>query len=351
MSPSPEQSAPTPWGRVIAVGLALTIAVGTLLLAFSWPALTASPHNVTIGIVGDDASAEQVQAAVVAESDGVVEPVRYEDRDAAVEAVRAREADGAVILPAQPGQAPEVLKASAAGAPLAAMLDGLAVTLQAQVDGQIRAQIEAMSAQAPGPVQIPTVTVEVTDLAPFTDGDPRGMGLGVAMFPLVLGGTFGGVLIALTVRGAVQRVVGVVIYAAAAGAVLAGILQGWLGVLQGNGWLNAAAIALAVAAIASTVAAFAALWGKAGAAVAAALFVLFANPLSAAAVPANFLLAPWGAIGQALPPGAAASLLRNLSYFPDANVSGSWWLLVIWACVGLALSAVTLTSRRTESVA
>lgn len=160
------------------------------------------------------------------------------------------------------------------------------------------------------------------------------------MFPIVIGGMLGGIAISLVVIGAARRVVAVLAYASAAGLVLTGILQVWFGALQGDFWLNSAAIALALAAIAAPIVGFVALMGRAGIALGVVTFLLVANPLSAAAIPVEFLLAPWGAIGQWFPPGAAATLLRDLSYFPAADATFAWLVLATWAAGGLALSLV-----------
>lgn len=70
------------------------------------------------------------------------------------------------------------------------------------------------------------------------------------------------------------------------------------------------------------------------------LFLFIANPISAAAQPVEFLTAPWGAIGQWFPPGAAATLLRELSYFPRADTLFPWLVLAGWAVLGLLLSTL-----------
>lgn len=88
------------------------------------------------------------------------------------------------------------------------------------------------------------------------------------------------------------------------------------------------------------------LFGRVGTGLGAIVMVLFANPISAASVPVQFLLQPWGAIGQLLPPGAAGTLLRDLSYFPAADATGPWLLLSVWFVVGLALTSVDLSARR-----
>ncbi|GAA5034998.1 hypothetical protein ACFQRL_00245 [Microbacterium fluvii] len=375
----PEATVRTSWARVPLIAAALSLVVGVILLAFAWPAVTASAHDLPVGIVGTDEQVDQVTDAIDEKADGAIELIRYDDRDAAVTAIDERQAYGAIVLGAEQTDAPEVLKATAANSSVAQMLDGIAATLQTQIDAQILSAVEAniataqekaaesvkaaiqaavqaaLSGQTPeapstgdtAAIEIPTITVEVTDLAPFADADPRGAGLTAAMFPLVMGGMIGGIGLTLLVKGGGgRRAVGVVVYAAAAGIVLAGVLQGAFGALQGDWWLNAAAIAVSIGAISGTITGLAGLIGPAGVGVGAAFTMLVANPISAATLPVEFIAAPWGAIGQHLPPGAAATLIRNLSYFPDADVSGAWTLLIVWALVGLTLTAIDIPGRR-----
>jgi hypothetical protein len=153
----------------------------------------------------------------------------------------------------------------------------------------------------------------------------------------VIGGLLGGILTSLLLAGRGRRLVALALYAVLAGAALAGILQGWLGVLQGSYLVNAAAIALAMFSIGAAVAGLAALLGRPGLALGAVTFVLFAVPLASAATPVEFLLEPWGAVGQWFPPGAGATLLRDLSYFPSADAGFPWLVLAGWAVAGVAL--------------
>ncbi|MFC9920087.1 hypothetical protein [Agromyces binzhouensis] len=353
----------TPIGRAIGIGAVLSLVVGVILLAFAWPSVTAEPKDLPVGVVGPDAAVTQVEERVADEAEGAIALERYDDRDAAVAAIRTREAYGAIVLGDAPTDAPEVLIATAASPAVAQNLRGLAAELQAGIDEQVRAAlpgqlqqvladaVQAAVAQAtgqgggtqpgtPSVPEFPTVTVTVTDVVPLADSDPTGSGLAVAMFPLVLGGMLGGIAISLAVIGAMRRVAAVTAYAVAGGLVLAGILQGWFGALQGDYWLNAAAISLALAAIAAPITGLVALMGRAGIGVGAVLFVLVANPISAAAVPVQFLAEPWGAIGQWFPPGAAATLLRDLSYFPDAPTAFPWLVLAAWAAGGILLSLI-----------
>lgn len=253
-----------------------------------------------------------------------------------------------------------MLIASAANASVAQLLTSLASQMQIQIDAGVLSQLEStlpdiiaqavqsaveaiQTGQAPdagsgGSVDVPTVEVTVTDVVPLSDDDPNGTGLTVAMFPLVLGGIAGGVVLSLLVRGALRRVAGVVVYAAVGGLVITAILQSWFGALQGDFLANWAAISLSVSAIAAAITGLVGLMGTAGLGVGAVLVMLVGNPISAASMPVEFLARPWGAVGQWFPPGAAATLVRDLSYFPAADTAFPWLVLAGWTVAGLLLS-------------
>lgn len=144
-------------------------------------------------------------------------------------------------------------------------------------------------------------------------------------------------MVSFLVHGAWRRFLAVLVYSAAAGLVLATILQGWFGALQGSFGLNAAAIGLAIAGISAPIVGLRGLLGPAGIGIGAFLMLFIANPISAATVAVEFLPSQWGAIGQWLPPGAAGTLVRDLSYFPDAPTLFLWLVLTGWTIAGLAL--------------
>ena len=229
-----------------------------------------------------------------------------------------------------------MLTSSASSLPVSQLLTGVAASLEEGVNAQAAAAAEAAGA----PVAPPHIEVAATDVVPLADSDPRGTGLTAALFPLVLGGMLGGIAISLAIIGAMRRVTAVLVYSAVGGLLLAGILQGWFGALQGDYWLNAAGIALALAAIAAPITGFVAVMGRAGIALGPIIMLLIANPISAAAIPKEFILAPWGEVGQWFPPGAAATLMRELSYFPAADTTFPWLVLTAWAVGGILLSMI-----------
>ncbi|MHC5908512.1 ABC transporter permease, partial [Streptomyces sp. S6] len=146
--------------------------------------------------------------------------------------------------------------------------------------------------------------------------------------------------------------------AALVGAVATGIADGWLGVLTGDRWAEAGVLALATLAISAAVAGLSALLGRAGVPLAAATFMLIGNPFSGASSAPQMLPAPAGTIGQWLPPGAGATLLRSVSFFDGAAALTPALTLTWWAVIGLgavllgsALKGRAAGSRREVSTA
>ncbi|GAA2221597.1 hypothetical protein GCM10010413_12130 [Promicromonospora sukumoe] len=364
----------TPAGRVIGVALALTLVLTVFVLAFSWPSVTAEPRDLPVAVVGSDDAVRTVRENLDEAQPGAVELIVADDRAAAVEAVEHREVYGGLVLgdPAA-GEAPEVLTASAASSATHQLMTQIAAQLQRGIQEQadaataaalasaqeqaaqaaeaaVRQALEAAArgeqpqapeqglAEAPALPEVPQVTV--TDVVPLSDDDPRGSGLTAAMFPILLGGMIGGIGISLAVTGALRRVLAVTVYSVVGGAILVGILQFWFGTVQGGWLLDGATLALSIAAIAAPITGFVAVLGRPGIALGPVLMMLVGNPISGAAMPAEFLPWHWGEIGQWLPPGASATLLRDVSYFPDADASAAWLALGLWAGAGVLLSVV-----------
>lgn len=314
------------WLAVIGVSVVGSLAVALVVMAFLWPSKTSTVQDVPLAIAGDEASVSQVADMLEENASGTFDVIEVEDRDEAVDLIETREVYGAIVLAAPPAT-PEVLTASAGNAAVAQMLAGIAAQLQQQVAAQI-------AAAGGDPT---TVTVPVTDVVPLTEADPNGSGLAAAAFPLTLGGMLAGILVSFVITGAVRRTTALVVFSALAGTLITVVLDTWFEYLAGDFWLNAAAVSLAVLATGAFIAGCNAVLGRAGLALAAVFTMLVANPLSAAAVPWQFLAAPWGEIGQYLVPGASNALLRSVSYFPEAATGTQWLVLAAWAVGGILL--------------
>lgn len=311
--PAPDTPAPsdagrhTPVGRTVGIAVALTGVVALIVLAFTWPAMTAQPRDVALAVVGPDPAVTQIESRLDQQAPGTFEVTGVDTREQAVAGIESREFLGAVV----PGPAPEVLSASANGA------------------------VNQVITRLAGPLG-----AQVTDVVAFSPDDPGGRLLTSATFPMLIGGIIGGVALSTAVVGSGRRILGLAVYSVVGGLVLTAILQGWFGAIQGDFLLNVAAFALAMAAISAPMIGFVALIGRAGIAVGPVVMMLFANPISGATLPAQFLPGAWGTIGQWFPPGAASTVVRELSYFPEAVTAFPWLVLIGWTVAGVLLSVI-----------
>ncbi|GEL98664.1 hypothetical protein [Cellulomonas terrae] len=304
----------TPWRHLLGMSAGLVGVLTVLVLAFLWPAVTSEPHDLPVAVAGPAAAVAPVAQGLDERAPGAFEVLPAADRGAAVDLVETREAYGALVL----GEQPEILLASGGSPLVAQQLTALAPALQAQLG----------------------VPVTVTELAPLLEGDPRGAILGAVTFPLVIGGMIGGIAISVTVVGVWRRVTAVTAYSVLGGLAVAAVLQGWFGALAGSSWVNAGVIGLAILAIGGVIVGVVSVVGRPGIAIGPVLFLLIANPIASAAQPWQMLPEPWGAIGQWMPPGAAAALLRDESYFPQADTTQLWVALASWALLGLLLATL-----------
>ena len=88
-------------------------------------------------------------------------------------------------------------------------------------------------------------------------------------------------------------------------------------------------------AIAAAIAGLHSLFGKAGLGIGALLMVFIGNPFSAAATAPELLPEPVGGLGQLLPPGAGANLLRSTGFFDGAGAGEHIAVLAVWALAGV----------------
>lgn len=303
--------------RAAAVGIGAALLQALMLIAFAWPASNIAPRDLPVAVAGP-------QATVVADrlnghSPGAFETETVTDETAARQAITDREVYGAIVTGSG---APRVLVASGASPAVAQQLTQLAQ----QLSGLPTAQAEDVVAADPD--------------------DPRGIGFGAMALPLVMSGIAAGVLLALAVPTAAGRLTGTLVFAIAGGLLSMAVVQGWLSLLPGGYLLLSAVAALVSFAMAATVAGLATVLGRAGLGLAALTMLLIGNPLSGATSAPELLPQPWGMIGQLLPPGAAASLLRSAAFFDGAGAGGPLLVLLVWAGVATVLFGVGVVRDR-----
>ncbi|MFE7033546.1 ABC transporter permease [Streptomyces sp. NPDC057621] len=321
---APHTSPQPPHRRhIAAVVLLVPVLAALALWAFAWPAARTAPHDLPLGVAGPAAATAQVQKQLEAH-EGAFEIHRYADEAAARDAIEDRTVYGAVVVTAQ---GPKLLTASAASPVVAQSLQ------------------QAVAQRADG------APMETVDVVPAAADDPRGSVLTSSVLPMTLAGIAAGAvvtLLGLRGRRAVAALVGAALLVGTVAALIAG---NWLGALTGSWWPEAGALALSTLAVSAAVAGLAALLGTPGIGLGAFVVMMLGNPFSGASSAPEMLPAPVGVIGQWLPPGAGASLLRSVSFFDGAAAGGPALTLAWWAVLGLG--AVLLGSalkRRAASV-
>ncbi|KUN16932.1 hypothetical protein AQJ23_42985 [Streptomyces antibioticus] len=305
-------SATTPSGtprRLLAVVVLVPLLAALALWAFAWPAARTAPRDLPLGVAGPAAATAQVEAQL-ARHEGAFEIHHFADEAAARDAVEDRTVYGAVVVSAQ---GPELLTASAAS-PVVAQLLQQAVVQPAAAEG----------------TQVRTV-----DVVAAPAKDPRGAALSASVLPLALAGIAAGAAVTVSGLRGTRAVAALVGASALVGMAAAGIADSWLGVLTGDWWAEAGVFGLATLAVSGAVAGLAALLGTAGIGIASGAIMLLGNPFSGAASAPRMLPEPVGTIGQWLPPGASATLLRSVAYFDGAAATGPALTLTWWAALGL----------------
>lgn len=315
---SPSVTTPPPQGRrMVAVALLVSALVALALWAFAWPAARTAPRDLPLGVAGPAAATAPLQSQLK-EREGAFEIHQYADEAAARAAIEDRAVYGAVVVTPQ---GMKLLTATAASPVVAQLLE------------------QAVAGQAPQGAEVTT-----TDVVAAPANDPRGAALGASVLPLAIAGVAAGAIVTMLGLRGIRAVGSLVLAAGVVGAVAAAVTHSWLGVLTGNWWAEAGVLGLSTLAVGATVAGCAALLGPAGIGVGALTMVLLGNPFSGVTSAPQLLPEPVGFIGQLLPPGAGGTLLRSVSFFDGARVTGPAVTLAAWALLGL--TAVLLGALR-----
>ncbi|MDX3380381.1 ABC transporter permease [Streptomyces niveiscabiei] len=307
--PTPSPSSPpssSPSRRLLATLVLVPLVAALALWAFAWPATRTAPRDLPLGVAGPSAAVTQVEGRL-REHKGAFELHRYADEAAARAAIEDRDVYGAVVVTPD---GMELLTASAAS-PVVAQLLQQAVAQQGDV--------------------------KIVDVVAAPATDPRGAALTASVLPLAMAGMAAGAAVTLLGLAGWPAIAALLGSAALVGAVGAGIADAWLGVLAGDWWAEAGTLSLATLAVSAAVAGVSALVGRAGIGLVSAVVMLLGNPFSGAASAPQMLPAPAGTIGQWLPPGAGATLLRSVSFFDGAASLGPALTLTWWAAIGLGL--------------
>ena len=294
--------------------LVVPLVVALVLTVFAWPNSRLAPRDLPVGVAGPAPTAEGIETKLT-QQDGAFDVERYADESAAREAIEDRQVYGAFVATAA---GPKVLTGSAASPVVAQLLSHAAAEQNAEVEDVV--------------------------------ATPKAGGaLGSSVLPMVLAGILTGALAALAGSGGRARAGLVLVGSVLAGLAATLVVDSWLGVVEGDWLANAGVLTLTVLAIASTMVGLYALLGRHGLGLGALIMILVGNPFSAAAAAPELLPQPVGGIGQLMPPGAGANLLRSTGFFDGAGAGEHLLVLAIWALAGLAALVVVEARQRVSS--
>ncbi|AGB20833.1 hypothetical protein Mycsm_00380 [Mycobacterium sp. JS623] len=299
--------------RATGIIVALTVALAILAIAFALPAARSKPHHIPVGAAGPQAASGQVADMLDQHAPGAFAITYYPGEAALRDAIRNRDVYGGISF----GQDGRSLLIATGGSPMVA---------------QMLTQIGNGIAQQAG------VPLHTVDLAPPTAQDPRGAGLAASALPITLAGLLPGVALVLLLRREVwTRFVGAVVFAAGAGVTIAALLRYVFGSIDQNIWGVAAGLTLGLLAAGLTMLGLGSLFGRVGLAIGALLALLLGNPLSGLNSAPEMLPSGWGTLGQWLPQGATATLLRSTAFFDGAGATTAIVVLTCWTVAGFGL--------------
>ncbi|MBD0860584.1 ABC transporter permease [Gordonia sp. zg691] len=314
------------WRTVVAMVVLIPTVVVAIAAMFVSLAVDPEPHRVPLGVVAPPAASQAIESALAERAgDDAFVIEQFADADGARAAIERRDIAGAFTIGP----------------------DGVTV-LTAEAGSAVLAQVVAATGTGIATAQSLPVTVESVVSTPETDA--RGTGFAAGLLPLLIAGMALGAAAAIALRGRVAMQLTV----ATLGPLVAGFgfaaVWSWLGVIDGGVGAVGLAAALMIGAIVWFTAGLGVLLGPAGVGVSALLMVLISNPLSGLASSPYLLPAPWGAVGQWLPPGAGGTLLRSVAYFPEAGIAGPVAILLGWVVAGAALLGLAaLRQARTQA--
>jgi hypothetical protein len=309
--------------------LAGLVVVGVVVLQallvtwFAWPAKNTAPRDLPVVVAGPAPATSAVADRLRTERPGAFDVGTVPDADAADAALRGRKAYAAFVV--EPS--------------------GLSLHVASAASPTVAALLTQSAGQLGNGRPVPVV-----DVVASPPDDPRGAAFASSFLPLLITSLIGGVALLFVVRAHVVRVAGLLVFAALAGPAVVGIMR-WLGVVTGPFLPEAGVVALLVLAISATVSGLGAAFGPPGIGIGALVVVFVGNPISGLTSAPELLPRPWGTVGQYLPPGAGASLLRSVAFFDGAGSVRPWWVLGAWVLGGLLLTAVGHYRNRAATAA
>jgi hypothetical protein len=303
---------------LVIIGIAVVMAA-LFAASYSLALGRATPHHITLGLVGRPAQQLALIRALERATHGALTFRPYGSAAAAQHAI-AQQATYAALVPGL--SRPQLLISSASGASVARVLE--------------RAAGVAQGAGQP---------VRVVDLHPLPPADPQGL----TSFYVTLAASFVGFVTMLQLRGNAAGLslrgwlASIAVLAITGGLVLALIADPVLGALPGpfpELWLALGAEVAVAAVVCSTMIVLIGRWAIIPTWL---LFVILGNTSSGGAVAPPLLPQPYAFIGRFLPPGATVGIVRAAVYFRQQQHLEPFAVQAAWLACGVA--ALLISAR------
>jgi hypothetical protein len=324
---SRRRSLPPEDRKLLVASLGVLLAVFALVSSNVAANHSPKPHGLPVGIVGTPAVADAARAELARAAPGAFEVHAYQSLTSARTAVLHRSVYGAF----QPVPSPVLLVASAASPPVAVLLQ------------RTFASVASRSGRA----------LAVHDFVPLPASDSSGATSYSAVLSLIIVGMAGTSVIFILTRHRPEafRVVLTVALGVGAGLITALITNVLVGAFHDHFFAVWGVTTLFVLAIGLPIAAFQVIFGIAGTAIGAILFLVIGNPASGGSSAPELLPGFWRTLSQNLPPGAAVTSTRDLVYFNGHGSSHALIVLAVYAVVGAAVAMIVYTLRARSGAA
>jgi hypothetical protein len=312
-----------------------------VLMSAYYLGMTHAPHprHMPVGYVTTDETNAQVRSAL--DASGQFAAHSYPEAAVMQAAIRAKKIYGGVDVTTSP---PMLYVASAAGpSASSALRTAFTAVVAQQVATQVDQLVAAGAAVPVATVRQLTAAPAVVDVVPLPGADRAGSSIGLLVQCLSLGATVASTGLGRlrgrtspSLRRGLAHAGTLITYGAASAAAVL-LTAHAFGVVPGrDGWRLFGTFLLVSVAITASVAGLVSVVGPAGALLGTIYFV-FGVTISGATVLPAFLPTPGRIVGQLMPTGAGATLVRDSLYFPSASVTGPLTVLGLYAAVGIAL--------------
>jgi hypothetical protein len=187
----------------------------------------------------------------------------------------------------------------------------------------------------------------VRDLVPLPSSDSSGATSFSVVLSLIIAGLAGTTLVYTVTRQRPEwvRVVATVALGVGAGLLTALATNVLVGAFPDHFFAVWGVATLFVLAIGLPIAAFQVIFGLAGTAIGAVLFLVIGNPASGGSSAPELLPGFWRTLSQILPPGAAVTSMRDVVYFDGHGSSHELIVLAIYAVLGGAVAMIAYRLR------